>query len=64
MELRRILQKCETRMCIHYVLNGHKQEVTKIKHCKMFVENAEELWQKCSSELDFNEAVKEKTTQN
>lgn len=31
MELWCILQKCETRMCIHYVLNGHKQEVTKIK---------------------------------
>lgn len=60
MELGRILQKRETRMCIHYVLNGHKQEVTKIKHRKMFVENTEELWQKWSSEPEFNETVRKK----
>lgn len=41
MELWRILQKCETRMCVHYVLNGHKQEVTKIKHRKRLVVNTE-----------------------
>lgn len=42
MELRRILQKCETRMCVHYVLNGHKQEGTKIKHHKRLVVNTDE----------------------
>lgn len=42
MELRRILQKCETRVCVHYVLNRHKQEVTKIKRRKSLVVNTEE----------------------